>query len=318
MTVTRRIRSPGRARYKPLKPLRAGMPGDLGATCGDYARVLCFISHARLWVRRAPGIPHALCFLWANESCTTRAHRAAGMRAHALSLFEIKSNTKHARRPGLEPGPITTGRDVARGWSGIPQENEQRWLWVPAFAGTTGRANLLARLDPFRRASPQRVAMLGAEETKMADLGRAGIGGRDGEDFRLGRRKSRAQKFDRRARRPGVVGKAQRAQRALKFRKILQRLELVIVEQIALAHDPAGPLQKHALRQIFAQPAPARRIAQQAGEGGAYEIQHGIDAVAFRRGHQLPVSGLRRDQQRARDLAVVGKKSQRLAAEGMA
>src|SRR5258708_37037236 len=27
MTVTRRIRSPGRARNKPLKPLRAGMPG---------------------------------------------------------------------------------------------------------------------------------------------------------------------------------------------------------------------------------------------------------------------------------------------------
>ena len=42
MTVTRRIRSPGRARNKPLKPLRAGMPGDLGCTCGDYARVLCF------------------------------------------------------------------------------------------------------------------------------------------------------------------------------------------------------------------------------------------------------------------------------------
>ena len=30
MTVTRRIRSPGRARNKPLKPLRAGMPGDPG------------------------------------------------------------------------------------------------------------------------------------------------------------------------------------------------------------------------------------------------------------------------------------------------
>src|SRR5260370_39826445 len=40
MTVTRRIRSPGRARNKPLKPLRAGMPGDPGCTCGDYARVL--------------------------------------------------------------------------------------------------------------------------------------------------------------------------------------------------------------------------------------------------------------------------------------
>src|ERR1700686_3178129 len=80
MTVTRRIRSPGRARNKPLKPLRAGMPGDLGATCGDYARVLCFILHARLWVRRAPGIPHALCIFGAHRSCTTRAIGAAGMR----------------------------------------------------------------------------------------------------------------------------------------------------------------------------------------------------------------------------------------------
>src|SRR6478609_4132800 len=42
MTVTRRIRSPGRARNKPLKPLRAGMPGDLGEPRGDYARVLHF------------------------------------------------------------------------------------------------------------------------------------------------------------------------------------------------------------------------------------------------------------------------------------
>src|SRR5437899_3283644 len=47
MTVTRRIRSPGRARNKPLKPLRAGMPGDLGATCGDYARVLHFTIRTR-------------------------------------------------------------------------------------------------------------------------------------------------------------------------------------------------------------------------------------------------------------------------------
>ncbi|WP_210165370.1 hypothetical protein, partial [Bradyrhizobium sp. URHD0069] len=52
--------SPGRARYKPLKPLRAGMPG-VPVTCGDY-RVLTTIAHG-LRVHRAPGIPHALIFL---------------------------------------------------------------------------------------------------------------------------------------------------------------------------------------------------------------------------------------------------------------
>ena len=160
--------------------------------------------------------------------------------------------------------------------------------------------------------------MLGAEKAEMADPGYFGISGCDGEDFRFGRSKSGTQKFDRRPRRPGIVGEAQRAHRSLKFRKILQRLELGIVEQIAFAHDPAGPFEKHALWQIFAQAAPARRVAQQAGERGADEIQHGIDAVAFRRGHQLPVSGLGCDQQRARHLAVVGKKAQCLAAEGMA
>ncbi|WP_210165376.1 hypothetical protein, partial [Bradyrhizobium sp. URHD0069] len=51
--------SPGRARYKPLKPLRAGMPG-VPVTCGDY-RVLTTIAHG-LRVHRAPGIPHALTF----------------------------------------------------------------------------------------------------------------------------------------------------------------------------------------------------------------------------------------------------------------
>jgi hypothetical protein len=60
MTVTTRIRSPGRARNKPLKPLRAGMPGDSGGPV--VTTLVCFtsLSHARLWVHWAPGIPHAL------------------------------------------------------------------------------------------------------------------------------------------------------------------------------------------------------------------------------------------------------------------
>src|ERR1022692_2556713 len=55
----KQARSPGRARNKLLKPSRAGMPGDLGATvvtnsCATYTL------RTRLRVRRAPGIPHAL------------------------------------------------------------------------------------------------------------------------------------------------------------------------------------------------------------------------------------------------------------------
>ena len=73
----KRARSPGRVRHKPLKPLRAGMPGDSGVlvySCAFYQ----FKAHTRPRVRRAPGIPHAL--FRANGPCTTRAHCAAGTR----------------------------------------------------------------------------------------------------------------------------------------------------------------------------------------------------------------------------------------------
>src|SRR6266478_700656 len=60
MTVARRIRRRGEHGIS-RKTIARGMPGDFRCTCGDYARVLCFISHARLRVQRAPGIPCALC-----------------------------------------------------------------------------------------------------------------------------------------------------------------------------------------------------------------------------------------------------------------
>src|SRR5438093_5920427 len=49
------------------KTIARGVPGDFRCDRGDYARVLCFISHARLRVHWAPGIPCALCFLWADD-----------------------------------------------------------------------------------------------------------------------------------------------------------------------------------------------------------------------------------------------------------
>src|ERR1700722_1087086 len=87
-------------------------------------------------------------------------------------------------------------------------------LVLPAFAGATLRdavLMLLRRLHPFRGAAPERVAMFGAEEAEVADFGRTGVGGGDGQDFRLGGGKFRTQKLDRRPRRPGIVGQAQRA-----------------------------------------------------------------------------------------------------------
>src|SRR5205823_8336701 len=68
MTVTRRIRSPGRARNKPLKPLRGECREESGEPVATMLVCFTYHSHARLWVQRAPGIPCALCF-WANGFC---------------------------------------------------------------------------------------------------------------------------------------------------------------------------------------------------------------------------------------------------------
>src|SRR6266576_6438038 len=109
------------------------------------------------------------------------------------------------------------------------KRGDDSFFWLRA----TRTMSLLARLDPFRGASPQRVAMFGTEKTEMADLGRSHIGRRDGEDFRLDRDKACAKQFDRRTRRPGIIGKAQRAHRAIELRKVLQAAEPGVVEQIA-------------------------------------------------------------------------------------
>jgi hypothetical protein len=53
----------------------------------------------------------------------------------------------YLRRPGLEPGPITTAVDVAPGWGRYLTNNERWWLWVPAFAGTTSGVASLLRSD---------------------------------------------------------------------------------------------------------------------------------------------------------------------------
>ena len=79
-------RSPGRARNKPLKPLRAGMPGDSGVPVASTP-VLSTL-HRGLRVQRAPGIPHAL--QGAEDKCKPRAHRAAGSRSRVWTSLRAK------------------------------------------------------------------------------------------------------------------------------------------------------------------------------------------------------------------------------------
>jgi hypothetical protein len=79
MTVTKKPDRRGE-RGISRKPSRAGMSGESGCNRGDYARMLIFILHARLRVRLAPGIPHALL----GEGCThnSGASRRENVDAH--------------------------------------------------------------------------------------------------------------------------------------------------------------------------------------------------------------------------------------------
>ena len=61
----KQARSPGRARNKLLKPSRAGMPGDPGATVVTNACAF-YTSRTRLRVQRAPGIPRSP--LWGSPT----------------------------------------------------------------------------------------------------------------------------------------------------------------------------------------------------------------------------------------------------------
>src|SRR6202521_5086585 len=84
MTVARRIRRRGEREIS-RKTIARGMPGDFRCDRGDYARVLCFISHARLRVHRAPGIPHALCSEGGNK-WIPRAKKSCGENAKLCAL----------------------------------------------------------------------------------------------------------------------------------------------------------------------------------------------------------------------------------------
>jgi hypothetical protein len=76
----KQARSPGRARYRPLKPLRReSRIASAGPVCS--CACFCTILHTRPRVQRASGFPCALFLVRArNFLCRPRADRAAGTR----------------------------------------------------------------------------------------------------------------------------------------------------------------------------------------------------------------------------------------------
>jgi hypothetical protein len=61
------------------------------------------------------------------------------------------------RRPGEQPGPIRRGLAILKhAVRRLSRNDECLWLWVPAFAGTTGGA---------MTATDQRPALFGARES---------------------------------------------------------------------------------------------------------------------------------------------------------
>src|ERR1700692_3887989 len=72
----KQARSPGRARNRLLKPLRAGMLGVSGKPV--VTTLVCFLPFSAREAAGALGARHSPRPLLGGRTCTTRAHRAAG------------------------------------------------------------------------------------------------------------------------------------------------------------------------------------------------------------------------------------------------
>jgi hypothetical protein len=121
----KRARSPGRARHKPLKPLRAGMPGGSGVLVVARVRSTNTKCTRGCGCSGHPAFPTPS--KGAREKCKPRAHRAARSRSCIWTLFLpfeakrvwVRSASFLAPQnapvmPGLDPGIHQSSRKVFR------------------------------------------------------------------------------------------------------------------------------------------------------------------------------------------------------------
>ena len=114
----KQARSPGRARRKPLKPLRAGTPGDSGVLVYSCAFYQCK-AHTRLRVQRASGVPHALL----GRKIQQRLGRicVARMRTHAYPSVRSVSPAFRNAVNAAKPGAPILQEIASNGWRFGPQ-----------------------------------------------------------------------------------------------------------------------------------------------------------------------------------------------------
>src|SRR5439155_5019759 len=138
--------SPGRARNKPLKPLRAGMPGESGGP--SVTTLVCYLHIAReaagaLATRHSPRPLLGERYL-ANLGRSRRGNAESYLNCFGSLKIESEATSTSSRtseRSERDPGSITTNGYVARTWGRSSAYNMHRWLWVPAFRGDDKRLN---------------------------------------------------------------------------------------------------------------------------------------------------------------------------------
>src|SRR5216684_3662594 len=118
------------------------MPGDLGATCGDYARVL-HLNFAReaAGATRTRHSPRPLIYRRAGRFPTKLAHARRDREAVSAVVLKFEPSCVVPAKAGTHtPRPYgeTSVLDAF-------YNNRRRWLWVPTFAGTTPRDNATRR-----------------------------------------------------------------------------------------------------------------------------------------------------------------------------
>jgi hypothetical protein len=157
----KKARSPGRARSKPLKPLRAGMPGDSGVTAVNtrvHLPLLC--AHEAAGALGARHSPRPLLTvaprLWAAVPGIARAHRAArrrgmfavvrllGARGRATAVQAGRLSLP-ASPSAKADGPVFQGVSFSMVRSGILDRP------VPVRNCAQGRATTVERVAPAEK-----------------------------------------------------------------------------------------------------------------------------------------------------------------------